>query len=66
MIIGTCSLCGGAVSVPDVWYGTVPAIPTCSSCGATKDNPYGPVINMTKARPRWGNLTQRFTYDQKK
>lgn len=44
--IGTCSLCGGPVTVPSVWMGVVPPTPTCSSCGATA---HGPVIEM--ARP---------------
>lgn len=34
MIIGTCSCCGGAVSVPDVWGGINPPTPTCTQCGA--------------------------------
>ena len=40
--IGTCSICGGPVQEPDIWCGSDPPTPTCSSCGATKRNPYGP------------------------
>lgn len=45
-VIGTCSLCGGAVMVPEVWYSTIPAVPRCRGCGATQRNPYGAVIEM--------------------
>jgi len=49
MIIGTCSQCSGPVSVSDFWGGTVPPVPVCQHCGATKQNPYGPIIPMTNA-----------------
>ena len=45
MIIGTCSICGGRVEVPDVWYGLNPPTPTCQSCGAISAQ-HGPVIQM--------------------
>ncbi len=45
-IIGTCSICGGAVTVPTIWAGTVPPTPTCTSCGAIKKETFGPVIDM--------------------
>jgi len=48
--IGTCSLCGGAVRLPAAWYGTVPPIPTCASCGATAKQPHGPVVDMESSR----------------
>lgn len=46
-IVGTCSICGGAVTVPTVWAGVIPPTPTCTSCGAIKKQSYGPVIEMT-------------------
>ena len=46
--VGTCSLCGGAVTLPDVWMGTTPPIPACSRCGATPKNPHGPLIDMER------------------
>lgn len=46
IVIGTCSICGGAVTVPTAWSGVVPPVPTCASCGAIKNQPYGPVIDM--------------------
>lgn len=49
-IIGTCSICGGPVTVPDLWGGVVPPIPTCSQCGAVKAG-HGPVIEMVKPFP---------------
>lgn len=51
-VIGTCSICGGAVTVPTVWAGVVPPVPSCTACGATKKQSYGPVIEMDPARPR--------------
>lgn len=50
--IGTCSLCGGAVTLPIVWHGIVPPAATCSSCGAVAAQ-HGPVIPMRPARRRW-------------
>lgn len=44
--IGTCSLCGGPVTVPELWAGVVPPVPKCRGCGATKKSPHGPVIEM--------------------
>lgn len=32
---GKCSLCGGTVSVPTMWMGIYPPVPTCQSCAAT-------------------------------
>lgn len=49
-IIGTCSLCNGPVTlvtIVDPWLGNSLPIPTCQRCGATKKDPYGPVIEMT-------------------
>lgn len=43
--IGTCSLCGGRVTVPEHWYGVVPPTPECESCHATAAN-HGPTIPM--------------------
>ena len=45
MIVGTCSICGGAVAVPDVWGGIIPPTPTCTGCGAIAAT-HGPVIQM--------------------
>jgi hypothetical protein len=50
MIHGTCSLCGGRVITPDMWGGIQPPIQACESCGATKAQPHGPVIQMEKPR----------------
>ncbi len=46
IVVGTCSKCGGTVTIPGVWMGTPPPVPQCYSCGATKKNPYGAVIEM--------------------
>jgi hypothetical protein len=43
-IIGSCSICGGNVTVPDTWYGINPPVPRCDSCGAIKRT--RPVIDM--------------------
>ena len=49
MTIGTCGVCGGAVTVPDVWHSTIPATPRCVSCGR-RAAPGGPVIQMQPHR----------------
>jgi hypothetical protein len=49
IVIGTCSVCGGPVSVPAVWHGIIPPTPTCERCGAVKADNYGPVIPMIPA-----------------
>lgn len=57
-IIGTCSCCGGRVSVPTVFMSVVPPVPTCESCGATQAA-HGPVIQMQPAPPA---LRSRITF----
>lgn len=46
--VGTCSICGGRVSVPDHWMGIYPPVPSCDSCGAHMKQPHGPVVPMEK------------------
>ena len=58
MVHGTCSLCGGAVTTPDMWGGINPPIQTCQNCGATKAQPYGPVIQMEKPRKSLKDMTE--------
>lgn len=48
--VGTCSLCGGRVTVPDVWMSIIPPTPTCEQCGAVAAE-HGPVIPMRPAQP---------------
>lgn len=48
--IGTCSICGGAVTVPTIFHSVVPPVPTCSSCGATA-RASGPVVPMEPRAP---------------
>jgi len=47
--IGTCSLCGGRVTLPTVWHGVAPPTPTCESCHATAKS-HGPTIEMERPR----------------
>jgi len=49
VVLGTCSLCGGPVSVPTVWHGVIPPTPTCERCGAVKADTYDKVIKMRPA-----------------
>lgn len=49
--VGTCSLCGGRVAVPTVWGSLLPPIPTCTRCGATAAQNYGPTIPMVPSKP---------------
>lgn len=51
--IGTCSICGGAVTVPQYWLGIHPPTPSCSTCGAMPVLPHGPVIPMRPRQPTW-------------
>jgi hypothetical protein len=44
--MGTCSICGGRVSVPAVWWSVIPPTPTCELCGAIPLEAHGPVIPM--------------------
>src|SRR5690606_38862084 len=63
--IGTCSLCGGAVTLPHVWHSVVPPVPTCSTCGATAAR-HGPVIPMqppAPAQPAFPMPMPGITYD---
>jgi len=49
-IVGTCSICGGAVSAPEVWHGIFPPQQTCQQCGAVAAF-NGPVIPMIPSTP---------------
>jgi hypothetical protein len=42
--IGTCSNCGGPITIPTVWHGTVPPIKICENCGAIALEDHGPVM----------------------
>lgn len=46
LVIGSCSLCGGAVRVPAVWHGVIPPTPMCERCGAVAAPAQAPVIPM--------------------
>lgn len=45
-VIGTCGKCGGPVVTPKVFYSVAAPVPVCQKCGATKRQPFGPVIDM--------------------
>lgn len=49
-VIGTCSICGGPVTMPNVWWSTgCPPTPRCEWCGAVPQQAHGPVIPMQPA-----------------
>lgn len=54
-VVGTCSICRGAVVQEDIMYTSDPPQfpnPYCRDCGATKKKPnYGPVIDMEPCQP---------------
>ena len=50
--VGTCGLCGGAVTVPQFFMSVVPPTPTCEDCGATAKPNHGPVLPMNPPQ-RW-------------
>ena len=56
MVVGSCSLCGGRVTVPDDWCCMYPPTPTCESCGAEAAN-NGPVIEMIPRRTNLGTIS---------
>jgi hypothetical protein len=59
-IIGTCSICGGTVSVPNAYLLTRPPVPRCDSCGASKKSDL-PVVEMEGENPEKRKLlTERF------
>jgi hypothetical protein len=47
--VGTCSICGGPVTVPIMWHGIIPPKRTCCQCGAVAAEAHGPVIQMEPA-----------------
>lgn len=51
VVVGVCSICAGRVTVPKHYMSVVEPVPTCQTCGATKSQPYGPVIEMTPRMP---------------
>lgn len=57
-VIGTCSLCGGAVSTPELWGGVLPPNPTCTRCGAVAAN-HGPIIPMRRVDKPQGPYTAK-------
>jgi len=65
-VIGTCSICGGAVAVPSVWHGVIPPTPICQGCGAVPST-HGPVIDMKPAPPMRVTTTNTAQfYDEEK
>ena len=49
--IGTCSLCGGPVTIPDPWWGINPPTPSCEHCHAIPVQAHGPVLPMKPRTP---------------
>lgn len=49
-VVGSCSQCGGVVSVATVYMSVNPPVPHCEKCGACAAPPRGPVIEMTPRR----------------
>jgi hypothetical protein len=57
VVIGSCSICGGPVLVHKNWFCTIPDVPTCGHCGATKADTHGPVIPMVPTLPRQPDIS---------
>ncbi len=57
--IGSCSICGGSVSVHDNWNATsiYSPVPTCDTCGATATNQPAPTIPMTPRTQPYQTIT---------
>lgn len=47
-LLGTCGRCGGSVTVPTIWHGVIPPVPTCQSCGAVPRSALLPVLEMAE------------------
>lgn len=69
--IGTCSQCGGVVSVPTMWHGVNRPVASCERCGATA-KASGPVIETEGGRQpsysvrKWGGLPEpKHHYEQR-
>ena len=62
VVIGTCSLCGGPVTVPSAWGGILPPVGRCRGCGAEQKDPHGGTIEMVKKgeRSRHGHFNGFF------
>jgi hypothetical protein len=58
-VVGICSRCGGDVTLPTIWHGVVPPVPTCEECGAMANlRPNLPIIPTKPAKwkeRRWTN-----------
>lgn len=61
-VIGTCSNCGGRVTVPEIWHGINPPVPQCESCLATAKAP-GPTIPMNPPPVRGHSHDRVSPYD---
>ena len=67
-IIGTCSLCGGPVTVPNYLnvISLIPATPACAQCGAVPMDTHSPVIPMRLQVPnQWEHGQRTFIYPSK-
>lgn len=47
VIVGTCGICGGPVTLPRIWGGVNLPPKTCATCGATAKESYGPILPMS-------------------
>lgn len=62
-VVGSCSLCGGPVTVPSAWLSVTPPTPSCASCGAIRAG-FGRVIDMQPSpRTRISTATTGFDLD---
>jgi Zn ribbon nucleic-acid-binding protein len=47
LVIGTCSLCGGRVTIFQFWASSEVQVAICERCGARERKPeHGPIIDM--------------------
>lgn len=51
-VIGTCSICGGQVTCPRVFWSVLLPKPTCRRCGAVEAESALPVIPMKRRSGR--------------
>lgn len=60
-IVGKCSVCGGIVSVPTLWYGVNRPPLMCESCGAVADD----TANMHIVPMRQNNPPDKLNHGRK-
>jgi len=60
-IVGSCSICGGLVTIPNYLHSVTKPIPICQNCGATMKLPEIPMVPMKEKK--FYSKPQCWTYE---